>query len=94
MFIGSFSLNKHKNEQRILDSALDWRVVGGGGWVPRLSLQRGWDPLKISPRQLIREKQAVAAEMFVVVRLLWLPQAAHHNALGERGLDTSERFDQ
>lgn len=57
-----------------------------------LPLQRGWDTLKISSQQLIREKQAVAAEMFVVVRLLWLKQ--HHNALGERGLDTSERFDQ
>lgn len=48
-----------------------------------LPLQRGRDTLKISPRQLIREKQAVAAEMFVVVLLLWLPPAAH-NALGER----------
>lgn len=47
--------------------------LGGLGSAP-LPLQRGRDPLKISPRQLIRERQAVAAEMFVVVRLLWLQQ--------------------
>lgn len=48
-----------------------------------LPLQRGCDTLKISSRQLIREKQAVAAEMFVVVRLLWLPQAAPQCTGGE-----------
>lgn len=48
--------------------------MGGMGSTP-LPLQRGWDTLKISPRQLIRERQAVAAEMFVVVRLFWLQQA-------------------
>lgn len=48
-----------------------------------LPLQRGWDTLKISSRQLIREKQAVAVEMFVVVRLLWLPQAAPQCTGGE-----------
>lgn len=75
MFIGGFSLNKHKNEQRILVYSLDRGVegVGAGGSAP-FPLQRGRDPLKISPRQLIRERQAVAAEMFVVVRLLWLQQ--------------------
>lgn len=75
MFIGRFSLNKHTNEQRISVYFLDWGVegVGVGGSAP-LPLQRGRDPLKISPRQLIRERQAVAAEMFVVVRLLWLQQ--------------------
>lgn len=76
MFIGRFSLNKHKNEQRILDSVF-YLCFGGSGWwgmgSAPLPLQRGLDTLKISLRQLIREKQAVAAEMFVVVRLLWLP---------------------
>lgn len=49
-------------------------VEGVGLGSAPLPLQRGRDPLKISPRQLIRERQAVAAEMFVVVRLLWLQQ--------------------
>lgn len=55
-----------------------WKGVGGGGRWGRgvgsalLSLQRNWDSLKISPRQLIRKRQAVAAKMFVVVRLFWL----------------------
>lgn len=49
-------------------------VEGVGLGSAPLPLQRGRDPLKISPRQLIRERQAVAAEMFVVVRLLWLRQ--------------------
>lgn len=44
-------------------------------------LQRGWDTLKISSQKLITEKQAVAAEMFVVVRLFWLHQ---DDALGEK----------
>lgn len=54
--------------------ARDGGLSGGMGSAP-LPLQRGWDTLKISPRQLIRERQAVAAEMFVVVRLFWLQQA-------------------
>lgn len=49
-------------------------VEGVGLGSAPLPLQRGRDPLKISPRQLIRERQAEAAEMFVVVRLLWLRQ--------------------
>lgn len=50
--------------------------MGEGGWAPLFFLfKRGWDTLKISPQQLIRERQAVAAEMFVVVRLFWLQQA-------------------
>lgn len=45
-----------------------------------LPLQRALDTLKISPQQLITDRQAVAAEMFVV-RLLWLQ---HDDALGKR----------
>lgn len=64
----------------MLDCSLEggWRGLGGGDGgmgSALLPLQRGWDTLKISPRQLIRERQAVAAEMFVVVRLFWLQQA-------------------
>lgn len=62
----------------MLDCSLEggWSEEGGGGMgSARLPLQRVWDTLKISPRQLIRERQAVAAEMFVVVRLFWLQQA-------------------
>lgn len=44
-------------------------------------LQRGWDTLKISSQKLITERQAEAAEMFVVVRLFWLHQ---DDALGEK----------
>lgn len=63
-------------------------VGGWGSWwwgmgSAPLPLQRGRDTLKISRRQLIRERQAAAAEMFVVVRLLWLQQAAPQCAGGE-----------
>lgn len=65
----------------MLDFGLDWgfrvwemRVLGTDS--ASSPLQRGWDTLKISPQQLIRERQAVAAEMFVVVRHFWLQQAA------------------
>lgn len=53
----------------------------GGGWgdggdgLHSSSSSKGLGYSKNISRQLIRERQAVAAEMFVVVRLFWLQQA-------------------
>lgn len=87
-----FGKNKKKMEQSIVGlefgrgfngGGRQGKGVGGRGWTPLLSLQRGREALKITPQQLIRERQALVAEMFVV-RLFWLQQAVPWCTGGER----------